>query len=164
VPVSVKGTEYENGFGLNWATWAYNAASPADSYLTAAELVAYIVPTIAAGSNVALGFGPDGSGRISERYMAPLREMGAWLTPHGKCIYDTSKWTNISEKVVAGAGFEPAHHDTSNVFGAVPAPGETTADVVFLGNTTSWQACESCCKRRADCVSYTWTPPTEVGA
>jgi len=67
-------------------TWAM-ATDP--SYKTSAELIRLLIECVGMGGNLLLNISPLGDGTIFYEQARILREIGAWLRPHAKAIYDT---------------------------------------------------------------------------
>ena len=59
------------------------------SYKTAAELIRILIECAGMGGNLLLNVGPLADGTIFYHQADILREIGAWLRPHGAAIYDT---------------------------------------------------------------------------
>ena len=65
--------------------WCY---APRDRlYKTSKMLIRKLVECVSKGGNMLLGVGPDPRGRIDEKSLAVLREIGAWLRDNGESIY-----------------------------------------------------------------------------
>jgi alpha-L-fucosidase len=59
------------------------------SYKTTAELLRVLIECAGMGGNLLLNVAPLGDGTIFYEQARILREIGAWLRPHGEAIYDT---------------------------------------------------------------------------
>ena len=59
------------------------------SYKTAAELIRVLIECAGMGGNFLLNVAPLADGTIFYEQARLLREIGAWLRPHGEAIYDT---------------------------------------------------------------------------
>jgi alpha-L-fucosidase len=60
------------------------------NFKTPREILRLLAATAARGGNLLLNVGPDGTGRIPEKSLAYLREVGSWLTQNGESIYATT--------------------------------------------------------------------------
>jgi alpha-L-fucosidase len=59
------------------------------NFKTPQEVIHLLAATAARGGNLLLNVGPDGQGRIPERSLTYLREVGRWLARNGASIYGT---------------------------------------------------------------------------
>ncbi len=66
--------------------WGY---SPNAKPRSLAELVVLLTNTASRDGNLLLNIGPDPKGQVPADQVARLTELGAWLSVHGKAIYET---------------------------------------------------------------------------
>ena len=83
--------KWESTRGLG-GSFAFNAAETAADMLTAAELVDYLVDTVAKNGNVLINVGPDSYGHIPDIQQSPLLGLGDWMHINGEAIYATRPW------------------------------------------------------------------------
>ncbi len=81
--------EATRGMGTSFG---YNAQESDGSYLSADQLIATLVSTVAHGGNLLLNVGPRADGTIPEPMADRLRAIGDWLAINGEAIYATSTW------------------------------------------------------------------------
>jgi alpha-L-fucosidase len=79
-------------------SFCVNRAEREDDYLTAREIVAMLVETVAKGGNLLLNVGPNADGTLEEIQTRVLRESGAWVRAHADAIHGSEPFT------VAGSG------------------------------------------------------------
>lgn len=77
-------------------SFAFNAAETAADMLDGAELVTFVVDTVAKNGNVLINVGPDSYGRIPDIQQAPLLALGRWLAVNGEAVYGTRPWQRFS--------------------------------------------------------------------
>ncbi len=66
--------------------WSFK---PGDNYKSTRELVHLLVDIVAKGGNFLLNVGPQPDGRLPEKAVQRMREIGAWMKVNGAAIYGT---------------------------------------------------------------------------
>jgi alpha-L-fucosidase len=66
--------------------------------LSAADLVDYLVDTVAKNGNVLINIGPDSYGRIPQIQQNPLFGLGDWMAINGEAIYATRPWVRFKNE------------------------------------------------------------------
>ena len=74
-------------------SWGYNRNLPEGEYMTANQLVDYLVDVVSKNGNLLINIGPRADGTIPEIMQHVLRETGAWLKVNGEAIYGSRPWT-----------------------------------------------------------------------
>eukprot|EP00158_Paraphelidium_tribonemae_P000078 Partr_v1_DN15551_c0_g1_i1_m44702 putative fucosidase, alpha-L len=92
LPSGKQGHKFENAFTLDRWSWGYRRNMVLADVLTADELVATVVQTVALGGNALVSFGPTLDGTIDAVFEDRLLSMGAWLAANGEGIYSTTPW------------------------------------------------------------------------
>ena len=90
-------TAWEASRGLDPRSYGYNAATPEDAYLSAADAVRLLVDIVSKNGNFLLDIGPRADGTIPELMRERLLEIGAWLRVNGEAIYDSVPWWRAAE-------------------------------------------------------------------
>lgn len=85
IPIEAPKGPWELCYTMN-RSWSM-ATDP--SYKTAAELIRLLIECAGMGGNFLLNIAPLADGTIFYHQADMLREIGAWLRPHGQAIYDT---------------------------------------------------------------------------
>lgn len=132
-----KTTEYANLPGIASFKWestrglggsfGYNRNETASDMLTGAELVNYLVDTVAKNGNLLINVGPDSFGKIPGIQQKPLRELGAWLARNGEAIYGTRPWRQFSAESTTGVALRFTQTDDSVYMIALGNPGTKLA-------------------------------------
>ncbi len=84
--VAETGRPWESCQVTTWRLWGY---ARGERYRSSEQLLDMLCQCAAKGGNLLLNVAPDGEGRVPDPVEAALREVGAWLQPHGEAIYGT---------------------------------------------------------------------------
>ena len=131
--------KWESTRGLG-GSFAFNAAETTADMLSPAELIDYLVDTVAKNGNVLINVGPDSYGHIPDIQQAPLLGLGEWMSINGEAIYATRPWRRF--KNVRGRELRYTQSDTALyaiVMGAVEQsftieqPGIASSSIEVLG-------------------------------
>jgi alpha-L-fucosidase len=88
---------WEASRGLDPRSYGYNAATPDEAYLSAADAVRLLVDIVSKNGNFLLDIGPRADGTIPELMRERLLEIGGWLRVNGEAIYDSVPWWRAAE-------------------------------------------------------------------
>jgi len=72
---------------LQKKVWGYKIGEK--DFRTAEDVVAMVARAAAKDSNLLMNIGPDGSGRLPEKAVAVMAEVGSWFAANGEAIYAT---------------------------------------------------------------------------
>ncbi|HWS46770.1 MAG TPA: alpha-L-fucosidase, partial [Acidimicrobiia bacterium] len=86
VPARPPSGPWELCRGLGYS-FCVNRAERDDDHLSAREIVAMLVETVAKGGNLLLNVGPNADGTVPEIQQRILRESGAWIREHAGAIH-----------------------------------------------------------------------------
>jgi alpha-L-fucosidase len=78
-------------------SWGYNRNLPEGEYMTANQLVDYLVDVVSKNGNLLINIGPRADGTIPEIMQQVLLETGEWLKVNGEAIYGSRPWTSWKE-------------------------------------------------------------------
>jgi alpha-L-fucosidase len=92
LPGSLVGHPWENALSIDTQSWGYRRNAPLSDYLTAAQLIATVVQTVALGGNALINVGPAADGTIDAIFADRLTALGGWLGANGDAIYATTPW------------------------------------------------------------------------
>lgn len=139
-----KTAEYDSFAGIPPFKWeatrglggsfAHNKRETAADMLSTADLVDYLVDTVAKNGNVLINVGPDSYGRIPAIQHAPLSGLGDWMAVNGEAIYSTRPWTRYKNE----HGRELRYTKTDKALYAIVA-GETEASFTIESPGIPWQ-------------------------
>jgi alpha-L-fucosidase len=62
---------------------------PNDQYKSSAKVIHTLIEVVAKGGSLLLGVGPSPEGRLNEKQISRLKEIGEWLDKNGEAIYNT---------------------------------------------------------------------------
>jgi len=82
--VTAHNQPWESCYTMN-RTWGF--ARYDQNYKPVAELIRLLTSCASQGGNFLLNVSPDGNGKIPDRQIASLREIGRWLKVHGAAVY-----------------------------------------------------------------------------
>jgi len=77
--------------GLGYS-FCVNRNERVEDHLSAAQVVAMLVETVAKGGNLLLNVGPHADGTIPELQARILRDAGTWITTHGDAIHGSTRF------------------------------------------------------------------------
>jgi len=84
--------KWETCDSLDPFSWGYNRRLPLGHYMTANQVVDYLVDVVSKNGNLLINIGPRADGTIPENMAATLRAVGEWLRINGEAIYGTRYW------------------------------------------------------------------------
>ncbi len=105
---------------------------PAD-FLSAAQIVAMLVETVAKGGNLLLNVGPNADGTVPDIQARLLRDSGAWVRAHADAIHDSTSFD------VPGTGMHwyTRSGDVVNAFDLSSAPEPCFASLHGVTSVTT---------------------------
>jgi len=77
--------------GLGYS-FCVNRNERVEDHLSAAQVVALLVETVAKGGNLLLNVGPHADGTVPDLQARILRDAGAWITSHGDAIHGSTRF------------------------------------------------------------------------
>lgn len=89
VPAVAPDRAWEVCRGLG-ASFCVNRNESIDDFLSAAQIVAMLVETVAKGGNFLLNIGPNADGTIPDNQARLLRDSGAWVRAHADAIHEST--------------------------------------------------------------------------
>jgi alpha-L-fucosidase len=93
----IKKTKWEECDSLDPTSWGYNRRTKEGEYMTATEVVHYLVDVVSKNGNLLLNVGPRADGTIPEVIQSRLREVGEWLRVNGEAIYGSRAWDTYKD-------------------------------------------------------------------
>jgi alpha-L-fucosidase len=84
--------KWETCDSLDPTSWGYNRTLKPGQYMTANELVDYLVDVVSKNGNLLINIGPKADGTIPELMQDTLRKVGQWLRVNGEAIYGSRCW------------------------------------------------------------------------
>lgn len=73
-------------------SWGYREQTPPGMYLSANQVVDYLVDVVSKNGNLLLNIGPRADGTIPDVMVQCLRRVGQWLQINGEAIYGARPW------------------------------------------------------------------------
>ena len=89
VPAEPPAGAWELCRGLGYS-FCVNRNERVEDHLTAAQVVALLVETVAKGGNLLLNVGPNADGTVPEIQARVLRDSGVWIRAHAEAIHGSS--------------------------------------------------------------------------
>jgi alpha-L-fucosidase len=89
--------KWETCDSLDPTSWGYNRRLPISQYMTANELVDYLVDVVSKNGNLLINVGPTAEGVIPPIMQQTLRGVGEWLRVNGEAIYGTRPWETFKD-------------------------------------------------------------------
>jgi alpha-L-fucosidase len=89
--------KWETCDSLDPTSWGYNRRLPISQYMTANELVDYLVDVVSKNGNLLINVGPTAEGVIPAVMQQTLRGVGEWLRVNGEAIYGTRPWETFKD-------------------------------------------------------------------
>jgi alpha-L-fucosidase len=86
-------------------SWGYHRDEA--TWKSSRRLIVMLIETVGKGGNFLLNVGPTGRGTLDPRALERLEEIGAWMGPHGRSIYEC---TQAPEGFVAPPGTLLTYH------------------------------------------------------
>ena len=111
-------------------SWGYNAW---DNFFKPADmLIRKLVECVSKGGNLLLNVGPDAEGRIPDRSLETLAEIGKWMDKNSASIYGCGKAGLPKPEYgrITRNGNKLYYHVFENTVGALPLTGVTHDEVV----------------------------------
>lgn len=96
VPAVAPGGPWELCRGLGYS-FCVNRNERIEDHLTAREVVALLVETVAKGGNLLLNVGPNADGTVPDLQARVLRDSGAWVRAHADAIHGSSRCDDPGE-------------------------------------------------------------------
>lgn len=93
----ISGKKWELCDSLDHFSWGYNRNIPDGEYMTANNVIDYLVDVVSKNGNLLINIGPRADGTIPEVMANALRGAGDWLKINGEAIYGTKYWTAWKE-------------------------------------------------------------------
>jgi alpha-L-fucosidase len=90
VPEDPPAGRWELCRGLGYS-FCVNRNERVEDHLTAAQVVALLVETVAKGGNLLLNVGPNADGTIPDIQVTVLRDAGAWVQQHAEAIHGSTR-------------------------------------------------------------------------
>ncbi len=128
LPSSLVGHAWENAFTLDTQSWGYRRNAVLSDYMTAAQVVATVVQTVALGGNALINIGPAHDGSIDPIFADRLMGLGTWLGVNGEAIYASKPWS-VAQNDTAAAAWYTTSSDGAAVYATIlswPAGGLLT--------------------------------------
>ncbi len=92
VPAVAPDEPWELCRGLAYS-FCVNRNERLEDHLSAQQVVAMLVETVAMGGNLLLNVGPQADGTLPEIQTRVLRESGRWVNAHADAIHGSTRWT-----------------------------------------------------------------------
>ncbi|MBI4893726.1 MAG: alpha-L-fucosidase [Acidobacteria bacterium] len=94
---SIQSAKWELCDSLDPFSWGYSRILPEGGYMTANQLVDYLIDVVSKNGNLLINIGPRADGTIPEIMQNVLLETGAWLKTNGEAIYASRPFTTYKE-------------------------------------------------------------------
>jgi alpha-L-fucosidase len=109
--------------------WGY---VPTDVFKSSTAVIHNLIEVVAKGGSLLLGVGPDASGKLTDKQISKILEIGAWLEKNGEAIYATRTVEHYQDNDV----FFTKAKDNSKYYALVKLREneELTRQVTWKGN------------------------------
>ncbi|MAE68150.1 MAG: alpha-L-fucosidase [Phycisphaeraceae bacterium] len=90
----IHGLFWQSDTSVSRNSWGYIEGH---DYKVAGDIINDLVDVVSKNGALLLNVGPRADGTIPETEQNMLREIGAWMSVNGECIYDTRPWREFGE-------------------------------------------------------------------
>jgi alpha-L-fucosidase len=132
VPAGPPDRAWEVCRGLG-SSFCVNRNESVADFLSAAQIVAMLVETVAKGGNLLLNVGPNADGTVPDIQARLLRDSGAWVRAHADAIHDSTSF-DVSG---SGAHWYTRTGDVIHAFDLSSAPEPCFASVQGVTSVTT---------------------------
>ncbi|MDQ1508537.1 MAG: alpha-L-fucosidase, partial [Actinomycetota bacterium] len=115
------------------SSFCVNRNEDAADFLSAAQIVALLVETVAKGGNLLLNVGPNADGTVPDIQARLLRDSGAWVRAHADAIHDSTSF----DVPGAGAHWYTRTGDVVHAFDLSSAPEPCFASLQGVTSVTT---------------------------
>jgi alpha-L-fucosidase len=90
--------KWETCRGIGYS-FGYNQVEGKAHLLTSNQLINMLVDIVSKNGNLLINVGPKADGSIPDNQLAPLKDLGKWLTLNGEGIFETNSWKRAGQKL-----------------------------------------------------------------